>query len=283
MAAITDVPPPRTEVHAPAVGSVLEIGRGGVPGGRALVLHHGLVGGALVPDRWHASATAADVELIVPARPGYGRSDPFDMGSVSTWPALLLPVLDRLGHHRDVAVVGVSAGAPYALAVGAALPDRVRRVAVLSGVAHVVDPRVLAHYDAAERDACSTYASAPLGDIASEMVTTLRGVVAQLAGDDADAWTAALDSTLAHDGLGPAREARLQVRPWGFDLDDVRQPVRWWHYRDDSEVPFAAVEETVAAVPRCRLVAVDQGGHIPSVAVEEAAFAWLSESGAEPT
>lgn len=274
---VTDQPPPRTEVHAPAVGSVLEVARGGVPGGRPVVLHHGLVGGAMIRDDWHEWAVQVGVELIVPARPGYGRSDPADMGTVSTWGSLMLAVLQRLGHDDDVATLGVSAGAPYALALAAALPDRVTRVAVLSGVAHVPDPAVLAHYDEAARRAYATYDVAPLGDIATGMAAALGPLVDEVGGDD-PAWAAALDATLAHGGLGPAREARLQIRPWGFDLDDVRRPVRWWHARDDDQVPFAAAEATVAALPHGTLRVIEAGGHIPSPEVESEARAWLVDT-----
>lgn len=273
---VAAVPPPRTEVHAPGMGTVLEVGRGGTPDGPGLVVHHGLVGGAIVGDDWHARAVAAGRSLVVPARPGYGRSDPLDMGQVAAWPALLLPVLDALRFDADVDVVAVSAGAPYALALAAALPDRVRRVGILSGVAHVADPTVLAHYGEDDRAAYARYDTAPLPDIAAGMTAALGPLVDRLGGDD-PGWADALAATLAHDGFGPAREARLQVRPWGLDLDDVRQPVRWWHSRGDAEVPFSAVAATVAGLPRAELVALDGDDHIPGAAVVDDLFSWLAE------
>lgn len=279
MTTVAEVPPPRVEVHAPARGTVLEVARGGVPGGRPVVLHHGLVGGALVPADWHALAVAHDVELVAAARPGYGRSDPVDMGSVAAWPELLGPVLDHLGLTSGIGALGVSAGAAYALALAAGLPGRVERVVVLSGVAHVADPEVLALYSEEAQEAYARYAVVPLEEIAEEMHAALGPLVGALAAgaDDAADWAAALTATLAHGGLGPAREARLQIRPWGFALDQVRQPVRLWHAPDDDEVPHAAAAATADALPRGELVTAG-AGHVPGPEVERAALAWLAAS-----
>lgn len=56
----------------------------------------------------------------------------------------------------------------------------------------------------------------------------------------------AVQAILAHDGQGLGREAQLQIQPWGVDLGSITQPVRLRHSRHDEEIPFAAVERTLA-------------------------------------
>ena len=105
-------------VHEVA-GNRLEYERYG--SGRAVVLHHGLVGAATVPAEWQALADHSGINLISIARPGYGRSDPAPMTAISEWSPLLTGLLDALG-VVEFDVLGVSAGAPYSYAVASALP-----------------------------------------------------------------------------------------------------------------------------------------------------------------
>jgi len=50
-----------------------------------------------------------------------------------------------------------------------------------------------------------------------------------------------------------AHDVALFGRPWGFELADVRAPVRWWHGDADTFVPLAHAEATVAKLPDCEL------------------------------
>ncbi|MFB7431152.1 hypothetical protein ACFCZ5_07395 [Streptomyces microflavus] len=85
---------------------------------------------------------------------------------------------------------------------------------------------------------------------------------------------ASLPGLAAHGWRGPAREVRLQTRPWGFVPGAVAQPVRLWHAPADEEVPFPAAEATAALFPAAEATAAlfpaarltEQGApdHIPS-------------------
>lgn len=63
----------------------------------------------------------------------------------------------------------------------------------------------------------------------------------------------AVQAILAHDGQGLGREAQLQIQPWNVDLSSITQPVRLRHSRHDEEIPFAAVERTLARLCDARL------------------------------
>jgi pimeloyl-ACP methyl ester carboxylesterase len=230
----------------------------------------------VIPAQWHEQARQRGVELLVPARPGYGRSDPVEMDAVARWPHLLGPALEHAEIVGPLRVCAASAGAAYALALAAAMGDRVDRVAVLSGVSHVADPTVLALYEPEDRARYAAFAVDSLDEIAAQMRVALGPLVQSVAGDAAAEWGEALEAALAHDGIGPAREAQLQIRPWGFELAAVTQPVRWWHARDDEQVPYAAAAATVAKLPGGTLVTIEEGGHLRAAAIEQEALDWLA-------
>ena len=78
-----------------------------------------------------------DVRIIGVDRPGIGTSTPHLYDNVLDWTGDLSLLADHLGIDT-LRIIGLSGGGPYALAAGAAMPERVHGVGVLGGVA----PRV---------------------------------------------------------------------------------------------------------------------------------------------
>ncbi|WP_448628307.1 alpha/beta fold hydrolase [Geodermatophilus sp. URMC 64] len=114
-------------------GRTLAYAEWGDPSGRPVLGCHGSPSSRLerhvedVEDyrRW-------GVRLIVPDRPGFGRSDPQPGRRVLDWPADVRELLDDLGVDR-FAVLSLSGGAAYALACAHEFGDRVHAVGVLGG------------------------------------------------------------------------------------------------------------------------------------------------------
>ena len=77
---------------------------------------HGFIGSRLEP----GAAEIGDTNIISFDRPGYGRTDLQRLPSLRAWGADVAESLVQLGVSECI-VVGVSTGAPYALAVTAAL------------------------------------------------------------------------------------------------------------------------------------------------------------------
>lgn len=77
-----------------------------------------------------AAAAELDVRVIVPDRPGMGRSD-FQPGRrIVDWPNDVLELASAL-ELETFAVLGSSGGAPYATACAVRIPDRVRVMGLL--------------------------------------------------------------------------------------------------------------------------------------------------------
>ena len=76
-----------------------------------------------------------------------------------------------------------------------------------------------------------------------------------------------LTEAVRQGGRGPAWEARLLSRPWGFDVASIRGPkVHVWHGGLDRNVPVAAGRAMAAAIPGASANIHSDHGHL-SVAI----------------
>src|SRR5918996_1163589 len=80
-----------------------------------------------------AAVAALGIRYVVVDRPAFGDSDPHPGRTVADFARDVEQLADALGLWR-FGVVGVSAGAPYALACAWAMPDRVAATAAVSSL-----------------------------------------------------------------------------------------------------------------------------------------------------
>lgn len=268
-------------------GRRLSFAEYGAPRGPALLWLHGTPGGRRqIPVEARTYAEATGVRIIGLDRPGIGTSTPYLYPDVLDWTRDLELVLDALAVD-EARVIGLSGGGPYALAAGAALPERVPVVGVLGGVAPTRGA------DAADGGPISlAVLAAPL--LAAGRIpigTALTGVirvVRPLAGSALDLY-AAVQPIGDRDLLGrpefkamflddllngsrfqtsaPLADLVLFTRHWGFDLADVRVPVVWWHGNADHIVPFRHGEHCVGRLPDATLSVIDGESHLGGLGI----------------
>lgn len=128
----SDAETPPTHAHALPDGRTLAYVVAGDPDGAPVVAHHGTPGSRLFAGLLADAARDVGVRLLVPDRPGYGRSDaPPDGWTWHDWRA----DLDSLLADESVeaaGALGFSGGGPFALA--AATSRRVTRVGLVGAV-----------------------------------------------------------------------------------------------------------------------------------------------------
>ncbi|MFP4148456.1 MAG: alpha/beta fold hydrolase [Nitriliruptoraceae bacterium] len=134
--------PDHDEVVTLPDGRRLAVAIWGEDGDRPVLLCHGNPGSRLLcPDL--ATTRARSVRLIAVDRPGIGGSDPRPGFTLPDTADDLVAVLDAF-HLDACTVVGWSAGAHQALALGALHPSRVERVVLACGPGAADDPQLLA-------------------------------------------------------------------------------------------------------------------------------------------
>jgi len=267
-----------------AVGDDRQIGFAefGDPQGRAVFWLHGTPGARRqIPMEARVYAEQRQIRLIGVDRPGIGSSSPYQYDTVFAFAEDLRTIADTLGIDR-FEVIGLSGGGPYTLACAAAMPDRVVAAGVLGGVAPVRGADAIGGGVSTLITAAAPVvevAGAPLRLVASQLIRLIRPV--------------AEPALYAYARISPEADRRLLVRPefkamflddllngsrkqlaapfadvvvfardWGFRLDEVKVPIRWWHGDRDHIVPFEHGRHVVSRLPDAQLTHLPGESHL---------------------
>jgi pimeloyl-ACP methyl ester carboxylesterase len=267
-----------------AVGDDRQIGFAefGDPQGRAVFWLHGTPGARRqIPMEARVYAEQREIRLIGVDRPGIGSSTPYQYDTVFAFADDLRTIADTLGIDK-FEVIGLSGGGPYTLACAAAMPDRVVAAGVLGGVAPVRGADAIGGGVSTLISAAAPVvelAGAPLRLAASTLIRLIRPV--------------AEPALYAYARISPEADRQLLVRPefkamflddllngsrkqlaapfadvvvfardWGFRLEEVKVPVRWWHGDRDHIVPFEHGQHVVSRLPDAELFPMPGESHL---------------------
>ncbi len=280
------VDPPRArrvgtvEVEGDRVVGWAEFGH---PDGDPVLWFHGTPGACLqVPPTVDAVALGLGFRVIAVERPGTGRSTDHRYRRVIDIGADVEQLADRLELER-FAVVGLSGGGPYTLAVARSLPDRVVVASLLGGLGPVRGPDAVASYTRALRFAAVPLEvlRTPVGDLVGSLVRLARPVAdpvfeayARFLGfadrpvlSDPTFKAMFLHDLITADELrSVAHDMALFARHWGFRLDEVEVPVVVWQGLADVIVPPSHGHHQAARLPRGELRVREGQGHFAGFA-----------------
>jgi pimeloyl-ACP methyl ester carboxylesterase len=267
-----------------AVGDDRQIGFAefGDPQGRAVFWLHGTPGARRqIPVEARVYAESRHIRLIGVDRPGIGSSTPFQYSNVLAFADDLTTIADVLGID-EMAVIGLSGGGPYALACAAAMPDRVVVAGVLGGVAPAKGLDAIGGGVMAIGSAVAPLMPViglPLRLAAVGLVQLIRplgspavDLYARIS-PEADRQLLArpefkamfLDDLLNGSRKqlsAPFADVVVFARDWGFRLDEVKVPVRWWHGDKDHIVPFEHGQHVVSRLPDAELFHLPGESHL---------------------
>lgn len=268
-------------------GRRLSFAEFGTPRGEAVVWMHGTPGARRqVPIEARLYAERNNVRIIGVDRPGIGTSTPHLYDNVLDWTGDLELLADNLGIDT-LRVIGLSGGGPYALAAGAALPDRVLGVGVLGGVAPTVGPDAIGGGLVAVTPYVAPVLRATRLPLSYLLAAAIR-LIRPLGGLGLDAYAAVqprgdkellarpefkamfLDDLLngARFQVGaPLSDIILFTRHWGFEAADVRVPVRWWHGDADHIIPHGHGVHMAARLPHAEFATIDGESHLGGMGV----------------
>lgn len=225
--------------------------------------------------RMSVSASGVHARMLAVDRPGFGRSSRCPGRGLRSVADDMDYLLDHLGVER-VAVIGVSAGGPHALAFAACHADRVASVGVVSGACPLT-PAERSGVVATNRVAgvAATQGWAALHDVLDGLRRRLLvdgdlSVLSDAAPEDLERMEDRADEAdsrrlraeaLRQGAAGWTDEALAIMTAWDFDLDDVTATVTWWHGELDRTVPVSAARRVANRLPHCELIVVPNRGH----------------------
>ena len=113
----------------------------GQPDGPLVFYFHGTPGSRLELSLCEGECRASAARIVSVDRPGMGLSTYQSGRRILDWPCDVERLADALGYAgQPFGIIGMSGGAPYALACAWRLPHRVRHVAIISGHAPMNAP-----------------------------------------------------------------------------------------------------------------------------------------------
>lgn len=294
-----DIARPKLEGNV-AVGTDRRIGFAefGDPQGRPIFWLHGTPGARRqIPVEARLYAQENGIRLIGVDRPGIGSSTPHAYGRVIDFAEDLKSIADTLGIGKMV-IIGLSGGGPYTLGAAAAMPERVVAVGVLGGVAPTQGPDAI---DGGIMGKVGVPVAPVLEHVGSSLSMVAAGLIRLIK-------PVAEPALYLYAGISPVGDRRLLVRPefkamflddllngsrkqlaapfadvvvfardWGFRLDEVKVPVRWWHGDKDHIVPFAHGKHVVSMLPDAELHVLSGESHLGGLGQAEAIMAAMTE------
>ncbi len=237
-------------------GNVLSYAEYGDPNGFPILIQHGLIASikdAAIFER----LVGLGARLICTARPGYGDTSPLRMQRIADWAGAVGVLIDALG-LAQLDVLAMSSGAPYAYAIGAQYPKRLRYLYVFSGTPALFDEAVQAHWP---------YPLTPHASLA-EMETLAHQLF--FAGcTPEDLGRNDIRDSMRNHCFGIAQDLQLRCVDWGFPMAAIQAPVYMRHCRADPSVPLVTAELTAGMLPNCCLEIKESDVHFSDETLDD--------------
>lgn len=224
------------------------------------------------------------IRLIAVERPGMGLSDYLPGRKIVDWPEDLVQLVDAL-RIASFSIAGVSSGGPYALACAYRIPERLNKCGL---VASATPPGPGSSSQGFMRTMLWIYRTMPWltrlwfwwqyarhvskdDDQLEAILSKPLQIPEMFCETDRKLWS---DPQMRrHDLLdhleafrqgtkGPAYEASLWGRPWGFELEEITfERIYLWHGENDLNSPIASVRAMAASLPHCNAHYYPNHGH----------------------
>ena len=247
--------------------------------GFPVVLMHGLGGSRYLRHPDDSLLLKHGLRLIIPERPGCGNSDPQPGRQLSDW----LPDMDALARHLGLsrfAVLGYSAGTPYALATALSQPERVSALHLVAPVPPIERLADLRFYPPVPRLQLlmARHAPALLPMIISTVVKDMRKNVfryiehtmAEASASDRaiyespplrTAHAVGLLAGVKHGGQALTDDVLVSCGDWGLDFSRLQVRTHIWQGDNDHAVLPEGARALASRLPDAELTLIPGGGH----------------------
>jgi len=234
--------------------------------------------------QWFSTtAQKKKIRLIVPDRPGFGLSTFSEDRELLDWPNDLVELANALS-LENFSIFGLSGGGPHTLATAFKIPERIIKVAIVSGTAPPEMPnkfkdmwppvqaifytadklpivnrfllkQMAAFYSNEEQMMKRMKQGLPLPDV--NLIDSKPDIIKIFSESTKEAHRNGL--------LGDAWEWQLYIKPWGFQLKDIQKEIKLWYGLYDQMVPIGMGRFLAQELLNGHLIEVEDGGHFSTV------------------
>ena len=260
-------------------GRALGYAEYGDPGGYPVMHFHGWPSSRFeghrpaideIAERLHA-------RIIIADRPGIGLSD-YQAYTIASWPDIVSEVADQLKLER-FAVMGLSSGGKFVVACAWKIPQRLTHATVVSGNVPLDLPGVKATLSKQDNQLYGLADKTPwllrlmLWKVARDVRKNPASVLSlftEVSEPDREAFARPdvkqvfgemVVESFRQGTRGAALDIKLEARPWGFPLQDVRMPIDIWHGEADGIVEIEQARLLAKALSNAQTHFVPNEGH----------------------
>jgi pimeloyl-ACP methyl ester carboxylesterase len=248
--------------------------------GKPVFFFHGNPGSRLMHHPDTSIAEALGARIISIDRPGYGGSD-FQPGrKLLDWADDVAQLADALNIER-FSVFGASAGGPYVAATAYKIPQRLNQVMIVSGAAPVNRENAFEGMNDVYLRAFKTSMRVPEWLVRFLVGFQRRAALKDLEKMITDSYAYITESdrqlldkpdirqqmkdyrreAYRQGAAGIAREVKILVTPWGFNLADIKPTVYLWYWEGDTIVPMQMGRYLAEHIPYTKTKFLSGGGH----------------------
>lgn len=272
-------------------GRTMAYRRAGDLNGKPILFFHGTPGSHTLAFMAADAAKRAGYHLIAPDRPGIGNSNFQENREVRYYPLDIVQLLHHLG-IKEIGIIAISGGAPYAFQCAYDLPNQITFIASLSGWLsfgreEANGIKLSKNINTFRLIYKSKIGVAALGKLTeftvkkhpdkliAHLKKSLPPADLELMKIDfyRDLFLYDLQNAYKHGWQGPAIDGALQFENQTFPLKRVEQPVILLHGTADSVVPFEMAERYNKHLPNVvKFITTPEGGHLCAATEEDKVF-----------
>jgi pimeloyl-ACP methyl ester carboxylesterase len=237
---------------------------------------HGFPGSSLEVEIFNGNSIATElkIRLIAVDRPGYGGSDGKKNRTLEGWAKDVADLADDLGMEK-FSVLGNSGGGPFALACAYWIPERLKKVVVVSGMGTADAPGF-------RETPAWTLLKGPgfmlsvmmmgmkkmLDRDPEKFITSMKNNLPLVDKEIMNqigmgmGFIAALKEAFRISTKGAMQDAGILKRTWDFSLQDVVQQVDLWHGEQDQNVKIETARFMAGKLPNCAPHYFPEEGHL---------------------
>lgn len=246
--------------------------------GHPIFYFHGFPGSRLEAEKFHDAAASIGGRIIGIDRPGMGLSTFDNQRTILSWANDIAVFADTIG-VENFSIISHSGGSAFAAACAIALPNRINRIAIVSGWAPFDAPEARLALPRGQRVVNRAIKMFPWlaslmmrltlmmlkkpNKMFEQMIKQLPEVD-QLLFRNLDSRNSLINSTVEgfRSGVaGPSQEMRLLLNQWGFQLKEICCPIDIWHGKLDGQVPVAHGQYLAEQIPNAQLKIIENEGH----------------------
>lgn len=269
----------------------------GDPQGKPVFYFHGTPGSRYEPSFGDQAGKEYGYRIIALDRPGIGLSDYLKGRRLLDWPQDVKEVAKQLG-VRKFGVIGASGGGAYTLACSYAIPEQLEFSVVMGSWGPVAaEPKLWEEMAPLDRFFGKLSGRSPwifylpfsfLGYAAKRMspqgfMKSLESSMSEadkrLAADEEVAQFYADDIAEAfRQGVrGPADDAIILYREWGFKVEEIEIEVQLFHGEEDRFAPYSYALYFDEKIPQTKLYGYPREGHLFIIKLFSEVFKQISQ------